>query len=163
MKYTINNIEFKNKEEITNKCREISERNQNQNLMGDDLNFMMEIFKYHPNKDVKFKDMKSIFVGVDKYKKNYCFFIEKNNGLKDDISFSKCILHIPFNEEFSIDFQLPFGKYKGESVYDIYEKDKQYLEWLSEVTKDREIKIKIHQILRYGFIPFNPIMAKFER
>ena len=76
MKYKINNLEFKNKGEITNHCRDIMSRNDNQILSGDDLDFMLEILSHHSNKD-KLKGFKCIKVDSDRYDKNLCLWICK--------------------------------------------------------------------------------------
>lgn len=157
--YRILEKEFKNKEEITNWCKDIVSRNINKELKDEDLNFMIEIFKNHPHWSIKSKNMKSIFVDIDnKYQKNYCFFIKKNNETCDDISYHISIKHIKVISNINIDLIIPFGKYKGISIYDI--EDTKYLEWLVSIPNlSRDLKVKIGQFLRYDYIPYNPVSS----
>jgi hypothetical protein len=59
----------------------------------EDSNFMLEIFKFHPNNAEKLKNLKKILLGsLDISEKiTKCFFIEKSDGSKDDISYLKSL------------------------------------------------------------------------
>lgn len=162
-KYIINNEIFKNKEEITERCRQIIDRNKDKKKVGKkDLSFLMDLLSYHPNKDEKLKDIKRVYVGMDLNGVHLCLWIEDKKGFSDDISFHSCIKHIPFSENKKMDLKMPFGKYKGQSIYDI--NDSSYLEWLYNADfVDRGLKTKIGQFLRFGHVPFNPIAYKFDK
>lgn len=162
-KYVINEEVFQNKGEITERCRSIIASNVGNNLSGSDLEFMIQILKFHPSPD-KLMCTKRIFVSIDNhYKKNHCLYIEYLNGRIDDASWTKSVLHIPFGEKYQIEWKMRFGKHKDKSLYDIYEEDKEYLQWLSrQEWVDRGLKVKINQMLRYGHIPYNPIAHKHE-
>jgi len=162
-KYIINNEIFKNKEEITERCRYIIDRNKDKKKVGKkDLAFLMDLLSYHPNKDEKLKDIKRVYVGMDLNGVHLCLWIEDKKGFSDDISFHACIKHIPFSENKKMDLKMPFGKYKGQSIYDI--NDSSYLEWLYNADfVDRGLKTKIGQFLRFGHVPFNPIAYKFDK
>lgn len=156
-KYVINCETFNNKNEITERCRNIVNNNIGNDLMGDDLKFMMQILRYHEDKE-KLIGAKRIFIEIDqKYQNNPCCYIEYITGEIDDISWTKCILGIPFGENYQIEWKMPFGKYKGESLYVIFEKDPEYLKWVVNQVKTRDLKVKINQMIRYGHIPYNPI------
>lgn len=156
-RYIINCESFNNKNEITDKCREIVNRNIGKDLSGTDLEFMIQIFKFHPDKD-RLICAKRIFVDLDnKYQNNPCCYIEYITGEINDISWTKCILGIPFGENNKIEWKMPFGQYSGESLYEIYDKDPQYLQWVVNKVTSRDLKIKINQMIRYGHIPYNPI------
>jgi hypothetical protein len=163
MKYKINNLEFKNKSEITNHCRDIMSRNANQILSGDDLSFILEIMSYHSNKD-KLKGFKYIKVDSDRYDKNLCLWIckETKSGEEviDDVSWTHCISNIPFSSDKKVDYTFRFGKYIGKSIYDI--DDNQYIEWVIDNVKqlNRGDKTLLKQFLKYGYIPYNPIFWK---
>lgn len=164
MKYKIKNLEFKNKGEITNHCRDIMNRNTNQILFGDDLDFILEILSYHSDKD-KLKGFKYIKVDNDRYDKNLCLWIckETKTGKEviDDVSWTRCVGNIPFSVDKKVDYIFRFGKYKGKSIYDI-EEDKQYIEWVIKNVKElnRVDKTLLKQFLKYGYIPYNPIFWK---
>lgn len=162
-KYIINDEIFKNKEEITERCREIIDRNKDKNKVGKkDLSFLLDLFNYHPNKEEKTKDLKRVYVDMDSYGTNICFWLENKKGFSDEISFYACIKHIPFSVDKKMDLKFPFGKYKGQSIYDV--DDKQYLEWMYNAEFiDRGLKVKIGQFLRFGYIPFNPVAYNFDK
>jgi len=162
-RYIINCESFKNKEEIRDKCRKIVNSNIGNDLIGTDLEFMIQILKFHPDKEKLFCT-KRIFVNIDKYRKNPCCYIQYLTGEIRDVSWTKCILHIPFGEDNKIDWIMPFGKYKGKSLYDIFDEDLQYLHWVTNQTwLDRKLKIKINQMIRYGHIPYNPIANQHDK
>lgn len=153
--YKVLEKEFKTKTEITNWCRDIVSRNINKELEDEDLCFMIEIFKNHPDWQTKSKNMKSIFVSHDIYQRNYCFFIKKENETCDDVSYHKCIKYIKVISHMNIDLIMPFGKFKDKSIYEI--NDIKYLEWLLSLDNlTRDLKVKIGQFVRFGYIPYNP-------
>lgn len=156
-KYCISEELFKNKAEITERCRGIIESNKSKKkVTAKDLRFLLELFKYHPSKDAKLKDIKRVYVDMDLYGENLCFWIENKKGFSYDISFYSSIRHIPFSEDKKMDLKIPFGKYKNQSIYDI--DDKEYFEWLYERKDlDRGLKVKLGQFLRFGYVPFNPV------
>jgi len=160
--YVINEEIFQNKNEITERCREIVASNIGKDLEGTDLAFIIQLFKYHPDPD-KLMCAKRIFVSDDKYHKNNCFYVEYLGGGMDDISWTKCITHIPWGEEYPIEWNMPFGKYKDWSLHEIYMEDRSYLRWLANQDIDRGLKVKVNQILRYGHIPYNPIAHKHAK
>ena len=163
-KYTINNTEFNTKNEIVIKCRGIIEQYMNRDVTGNDLDFILEIFKFHPNHDTKLSDMKRICVGKDPYNKNNCFYIENIKGKLTDISWTKCVNSIPFGEDNQMDYIIPFGKYKGQSIYNVFDDDKQYFVWLTTKAQiNREMKVKVNQMIKYGYIPFNPMAERFSK
>lgn len=162
MKYRVNNLEFKNKKEITNYCRDIMERNSGDILSGDDLEFILEILSYHSRKD-KLDGFSYIKVDLDKWERNLCLWIYKKTkageDVVDDISWTHCINNIPFSSEKRIDYIFSFGQYKGMSIYDI--DDEQYLNWL--VSSDwlkRGDKTLINQFIKWGYIPYNALFFK---
>jgi uncharacterized protein (DUF3820 family) len=163
MKYKINNLEFINKGQITEHCRDIMNRNSNKILSGSDLEFILEILSYHSNK-TKLNEFKFIKVDEDKYHKNLCLWIYKETKtgkeVVTDISWTKCIGNIPFSPEKIVDYNFKFGKYKGKSIYDI--NDNQYIEWVLENLTElkRGDKILLNQYLKYGYIPYNPMFYK---
>lgn len=161
-RYVINNKTFKNKNEITEFCRTIIDKNIGKDLSGEDLEFIIQLFKFHPDKHI-LTCAKRIFVNIDnKFQNNPCYYIEYISGEIHDISWTKCILGIPFGEDNKIEWKIPFGKYAGESLYDIFDNDPEYLQWLSsEKWVKRDLKIKINQMLRYGHIPYNPIAHQY--
>jgi uncharacterized protein (DUF3820 family) len=161
-KYIINNEPFANKEQIINKCRDILSANNGKNMIcGKELEFLLALFQFHPCKDDKLKNLKRVFVGIDLFETNLCFWLENNKGFIDDISFHSCVTNIPFGENQKINLKIPFGKYKGQSIYEVNDND--YLEWMYNLPDlDRGTKVKIGQFLRFGFIPFNPIAHRAE-
>lgn len=159
--YVINGEKFKNKNEITERCRKITKKYFDKKVSGKDLKFIKALFKFHPHSKEKLKNIDYIYVAIDSYNENPCFWIRKKDGFFDDISFYKCIKHIPFSEDKKMDYKFMFGKYKGKSIYDIDDND--YLTWLrSQKWLDRGSKVKIGQFLRFGYIPFNPVAFKAE-
>ena len=162
-KYVVNGIAFNNKMAITEKCRSIISKYNGKTVTGEDEQFILELFKFHPENAQKLAKLKRIFVGLDKYGKNNCFVIEYSTNRFDDISWTKCIEYIPFSQNCQIEFFMPFGKYKNESVYDIYENDPKYIKWMASATTDREIKTKLNQLIKYGYIPYNPVAEKMKR
>ena len=154
--YIILDKELKNKNEITNECRSIVEKNIDKELSGYDYDFIIEVLKNHPNWETKSKNMISLKVQKDFYDKNYCFFIYYKNGTCDDVSYHYAIRNIKVDTDRKIDLIMPFGKYKGISIYEI--NDKKYLEWTLTIPNlTRDLKVKIGQYIRYGYIPFNPV------
>lgn len=164
MKYKISNKEFKNKKEITIFCRELIKRNEDKVLEGEDLEFMIELAKHHKNND-KLKDYSYLKIETDKWGMNYCVWIykeKKNNLFKDDLSWTSCISNMPFETEIKVDYTFKFGKYKGQSIYDI--NDRGYLEWLlSGDFLNRGDKILINQFYKWGYIPYNPMFFKNKK
>lgn len=157
MRYKIYDKVFKNKNLIIDECRNIINGYKNNSKLNErDYNFMMEVFKHHPKFELKTKYIKYLYVGLDDWGNNYCFYIKNENGTCDDISYHYSIQNIPVECNKKSDFRFPFGKYKGQSIYDI--DDKQYLEWLTNSDfLDRTTKVKINQFIKYGYIPFNPV------
>jgi len=46
-------------------------------------------------------------------------------------------------------FKMPFGKYKGETLEEIYIEDIGYLEWLLDTISDEDpLRLKIHQCFK---------------
>lgn len=163
-KYLINQEFFNNKKEIVEKCQNIIDRNiDKKEIIGKDKEFLLELFKYHPDCDEKLEELDFIFVDIDNWGKNNCFWIKNKKGFIDDISYHYCIKYIPVNSEKRMDLKLPFGKYKGQSIYEI--NDNEYLNWLYNKSDflDRGLKTKIGQFLRFGYIPFNPIAYRAEK
>jgi uncharacterized protein (DUF3820 family) len=161
-KYIINNEEYLTKNEITLRCREIVNRNFRSVILGDELKFILEVLSFHPNKN-KLVDSRAFSVDMDMMNENPCIYIRYENGRLDDISWTKCIEHIPFNEDKKRECKMPFGKYKGISLYDIYDNDKSYLMYLSGAGfLKRGLLVKVNQMLKYGYIPFNPVAIRHE-
>jgi hypothetical protein len=160
--YTILEKEFKNKNAIIDECRNIVERNIDKELKGDDYNFIIEVLKNHPNWKIKSKGLESIKVMYDKYELNYCLWLKKQNGTYTDVSYHRCVKYIKVVSSINIDLILPFGKHKGKSIYDI--NDENYLKWLVDLPNlSRDLKVKIGQFLRYGYIPYNPIASAYNK
>jgi uncharacterized protein (DUF3820 family) len=153
-KYRINNIDFNTKDEITKHCRVIINGSVDQILSEGDHEFIMAVLRYHPKFKKKVSGMSHLY--VDKNMNNdSAIFIMKQNGRFDDISITKCISCVPFNQDKPMELVMPFGKYKDQSIYDI--DDNSYFEWLyKQKWLDAGMKIKIGQFLRYGFIPYTP-------
>jgi hypothetical protein len=153
--YKILEKEFKTKNDIINECRRIISDNHNKEIIGNDYKFIIEVLKNDPNWKKKSLGLVSIKVMKDIYDKNYCLWLIKENNLYQDISYHKSIRQIKVISSVNIDLILPFGKYKGKSIYDI--NDENYLKWLLDLPNlTRDLKVKIGQFLRYGYIPYNP-------
>lgn len=62
-----------------------------------------------------------------------------------------CKTHIKFlsqdDDRTAADFEMPFGKYKGDTLGDIVEKDKQYLIWLYQQDIQPKLHMKIEEVL----------------
>ena len=87
-KRKFNNIDLIKSEtkKILNKYKD------NENLKGDDKDFILDLLKYHHNYEEKVKDMDYITVGSnEKYKYSKCFFVVDKNGKRTDFSTKKCI------------------------------------------------------------------------
>lgn len=160
MKYNILGKEFNSKKDLSDFCIKILIDNLNTPLKGDDKEFMLEIFKYHPRTEAKLLNIQEI-IPRNWNDLGYCFYI--NNGLKEiDISFHKCINHIPFSNNKTMDFIFDFGKYIGQSIYDI--NDESYLRWCLTLDKKSKSFIKkINQFLKYGYVPFDAKDQSFTK
>ena len=75
------------KKEVTKKCQDILYER-----IPIDYEFLLnDVFPYHPEWDIKRGDgIVSVGIIETKYK-NKCFYIERVDGTKTDISFTKCI------------------------------------------------------------------------
>lgn len=157
--YKINGLDFKNKNEIILWMRNIL---YNPHLIDDNIDTIIEIFSYHPNWTSKSKDMTHFSIASDKWSVNPCFYINYKNLCKDDISFMKAINHIPVPPKCGkSNYIIPFGKYKGKSIYDV--DDKNYIIWLSNLEGlKRGDKVAINQYLKWGYIPYNPVAKKIK-
>lgn len=143
--YKILEKEYRNKKEITNSFRDILYKDQ---INDSDKEFILELIKYHPESDIKTKDMSDIIVRDNIYNTK-SIYIQYKSGLVDDISIVHCINNIP-PEEIRREFIMNFGKYKDVSIYNINDRD--YLEWLSKQNIHRSTKIKINKYLKFGFV-----------
>ena len=65
-------------------------------LDSEDTDFMMQLFSYHPKSKAKLKDFSKILIGENMInsRKTRCFYIQKQNNDKEDISYIKTCNHI---------------------------------------------------------------------
>lgn len=65
-------------------------------IVGDDFDFLMDIFRRHPEAVMKLQSgVKRIWIERSKFN-TLCFWIERNNGTKTDISFMACLTKIDY-------------------------------------------------------------------
>ncbi len=152
-KYKILDVEFTNKNEIKNYIKEM--------LINDNINqpFIKELIKYYDNtEDIEsFINSFKSFVALKNEYNKYGIYGLKSNDTLTPISYIRCVNNIPFSDDKRIEYVFKFGKYKGQSIYDI--NDRQYIEWcLGANFLDRKDKIYLNQFLKYGYIPFNIMM-----
>lgn len=167
-KYTINNEPFSSKAEIRKRMNDMEKRYSDYvPVTGKDFDFIMDLLKYHPNHPKKVDGMTDIFFGsicVDTITTR-CLFItygKKEDPIEkrpvDDVSWTICLHNIPVPTEHKVHLKFQFGKHKGKTIEEVYEADKPYLNWIiSKEFKDRGLKIKVNQFLKYGYIPYNPV------
>ena len=46
------------------------------------------------------------------------------------------------------DYEMPFGKYEGMTLDEIYAEDPDYLEWIKDTFEDGKVKIRVTKYLR---------------
>lgn len=162
-RYNIGTESFSTKNEIIERCKTIAENNYKNDLTGNDLEFMINVYKFSPNKNLLI-NMRRIFIDLDptnKYKFFYIEYTKKLNSYHKSLikhaPYKVCINHIPFNEDIQICLLMPFGKYKNEPLIEIYKKDPQYIYWVLSLNISIDFKTKINQMIKYGYIPYNPV------
>ena len=157
--YKVNDVEFKTKELIKNFDKDILVNHINEPLQDKEYEFMKELVGYHDHK-YNVEDVIEIMPVHQNVECNIILlnvtFVNKTKKKNKPIpvSIERCIRGIaPYNVE-TIDITLNFGKYKGMKVTEI--NDNNYLNWLvNQPSLDKDLKGKIGQFLRYGFIPYN--------
>lgn len=173
-KYKINNQVFSSKEKITEKIRSLERKYDDYEKIGDaDRKFLIEIFRYHPNFEDKMDGMTDlVFAESVHYNgRTRCIFVaygDINEDIRDrpmdDISWVECIKNIPVPTKHRIHFKFTFGKYKGKTIEAVNEIDRAYLHWVTNSEfKNRSVKVKVGQFLKYNYIPYNPIAHKKEK
>lgn len=154
-KYKILDLEFSNKSEIKNYIKEMLVNAKDMYDINQD--FIKELMKFYDNGDyneiVNFKS----FVALKNEYNKYGIYILKTNDTLTPVSYIRCVDNIPFSEDKKIDYIFKFGKYKGQSIYDI--NDNNYIQWCLQADfLNRKDKIYLNQFLKYGYIPFNIMM-----
>ena len=96
MKYTIpfyGNI-LKTKKDITEAYRKILYSGGPIVENQEDFNFLMTVFRWHPEWGKKCADQEitKILIGKDNWNKP-CFYLQRADGTKTDISITKCLNH----------------------------------------------------------------------
>ena len=146
-------MEFSSKKKIKQKIQEIEKKYLDyQPLVDKDLEFMIDIFKYHSNFESKMKGMTDIyFAPCKEYPSTRCAHIaygNKNTEIKkrpfDDISWTFCVKRIKVN---TLDkFRLPFGSYRGKTIKEVDTLNRSYLVWiLGPEFKDLKIKEQVEK------------------
>jgi hypothetical protein len=154
--YNISNMEFSSKKKIKEKIQEIEKKYLDyQPLVDKDLEFMIDIFKYHSNFKSKMKGMTDIYFAPSKeYPSTRCAHIaygNKNTEIKkrpcDDISWTFCVKRIKVN---TLDkFRLPFGSYRGKTIKEVDTLNRSYLVWiLGPEFKDLTIKEQVEKYFK---------------
>jgi uncharacterized protein (DUF3820 family) len=154
--YIISNMEFSSKKKIKQKIQEIEKKYMDyQPLVDKDLEFMIDIFKYHSNFESKMKGMTDIyFAPCKEYPSTRCAHIaygNKNTDIKkrpcDDISWTFCVKRIKVN---TLDkFRLPFGSYRGKTIKEVDTLNRSYLVWiLGPEFKDLTIKEQVEKYFK---------------
>jgi hypothetical protein len=156
-KYIISNIQFDSKTEIKQKIQEIEKKYLDyQPVSGDDLNFMLDVFSHHYNFKKKTSGMTDIYFAPHKeYKTTRCAHIaygNKNIDIKsrpsDDISWTMCVKRIRKKKLKINGHILTFGKYKGKTVEEVCQEDRQYLEWILREFKDTGVKTEVKKHIK---------------
>ena len=173
-KYKINNQVFSSKEKIVEKIRSLERKYDDYEPIGDaDKRFLIEIFRFHPNFEDKMDGMTDlVFAESVHYNgRTRCIFVaygENNEDIRDrpmdDISWVECMKNIPVPTKHRIHFKFTFGKHKGKTIEEVNNIDRAYLLWITNSEfKNRSVKIKVGQFLKYNYIPYNPIAHKKEK
>jgi hypothetical protein len=158
--YKVNDVEFKTKELIKNFVKDILGNHINEPLQDKEYEFMKELVGYHDHK-YNVEDVIEIMPVHQNVECNIILlkvtFVNKTNKWKNKptlVSIERCIRGIAPYDVGIIDITLSFGKYKGMKISEI--NDNNYLNWLvNQPSLHKDLKIKIGQFLRYGFIPYN--------
>ncbi len=153
--YKILDKEFKSKSSITDFVRIIL-HNENTELspIDDEYKFMMELFTHHPDYNIRIKDRNVIGLSIGKdihYGTTKCFFLIYDNKRRIDISYTWCIKNLIAFKEYDEEFILTFGKYKGQSIYDV---PVEYIEWCvkESINFNKATLTKMNRFLTYGKI-----------
>ena len=173
-KYKINNQVFSSKEKIVEKIRSLERKYDDYEPIGDaDKRFLIEIFRFHPNFEDKMDGMTDlVFAESVHYNgRTRCIFVaygDINEDIRDrpmdDISWVECMKNIPVPTKHRIHFKFTFGKHKGKTIEEVNNTDRAYLLWITNSEfKNRSVKIKVGQFLKYNYIPYNPIAHKKEK
>lgn len=94
--YTLYQIEFKTKAEITAYCRDLLARTpEGSDLSGDDLAIMRAIFAHRKGGEKITKEVVAIYVKINFYGVAKAFYLRFADGTEDDISYVKSIKDIP--------------------------------------------------------------------
>jgi hypothetical protein len=158
-KYIVSNIEFDSRKEIKQKIQDIEKSYSDYvPVSGNDLVFMLDVFRNHYNFENKIRGMTDIyFAPHHEYKSTRCVHIaygNKNTDIKnrpsDDISWTVCLKRIKRVKPKLNGSIITFGKYKGKTVEEVCEMDRSYLEWILRTFKEEEIKneVKKHTITK---------------
>ena len=142
-KYIVSNIEFDSRKEIKQKIQDIEKSYSDYvPISGNDLIFMLHLFRNHPCFVSKIKGMTDIyFAPHQEYKSTRCIHVaygNKNTEIKnrpnENISWVTCLNRIKKTKPNVI----PDGKYTGELVDEVCKKDRPYLEWMFQKLKQEE-------------------------
>jgi hypothetical protein len=180
-KYIISNVEFSSKNKIKKYIQEIEKKYLDyQPVIGNDLEFMLGVFKYHPRYKNKTKQMTDMYFAPSKeYTSTRCVYIaygNKNTDIKkrpsNDISWTLCLKKIKkiSNQQ---DALLEFGQYRGKTIHQVGIFDRPYLEWIASEqfkdTKKSDIKEHVQNYLKMNIeqkinniILTNPIQSTVD-
>lgn len=151
-KYIVSNIEFDSIKKIKQKIQEIEKSYSDYvPVSGNDLIFMLDLFRNHPCYVSKMKGMTDIyFAPHHEYKSTRCVHVaygNKNTDIKnrpnDSISWTVCLKRIKRTKSKLNGSIINFGKYKGKTVEEVCEMDRSYLEWVLRTFKEEEIKNEV--------------------
>jgi len=112
--YTVNNINFKTKEEVKKRSKDILNNNIGVSLVGEELNFFKDLIQNHEHKynsndvvgiDVRYIDgnQKLLGISVD--------FSKKDKVWSELVSIKRSIDGLIPTNVVEMDFIFPFGKY----------------------------------------------------
>jgi hypothetical protein len=124
-KYIVSNIEFDSRKEIKQKIQDIEKSYSDYvPISGNDLIFMLDLFRNHPCYVSKMKGMTDIyFAPHQEYKSTRCVHIaygNKNTEIKnrpnENISWTVCLKRLKRTKSKLNGSIINFGKYKGKTV-----------------------------------------------
>jgi uncharacterized protein (DUF3820 family) len=155
--YIVNNINFKTKEEVKKRSKDILNNNVGVSLVGEELNFFKDLIKNHQHKynaddvvgiDVRYIDGNQKLLGIS------VGFSKKDKVWSELVSIKRSIDGLTPINVVEMDFIIPFGKYNGMNIKDV--NDEKYLWWVvHESNINVKYKIWVKQYMKYGFIPVN--------
>ena len=113
VKYSLGNCTFKNWAEASKHAQEILSKGC-RDLLGDELNFMLSFFEYHPHAESKLQHgVSKISVSRPSYGSGFCFKLTNKNGFTDEISYKTCRPMTKKNPELAIKMHLKEKRFKA--------------------------------------------------